>query len=135
MDYDAVVLAKFYKPNAEGGYDPIIFPSQPDIYARLQLSSNMWQAFSIRLSEPLETGEYGLELLIANDFHSLMPTDYFIFASGPLTVTSATDIETLNVKRGTLNDNSWYDLNGRQLSGKPTAKGVYIYKGKNQIIK
>ena len=135
MDYDAVVLAKFYKPNAEGGYDPVIFPSQPDIYARLQLSSNMWQAFSIRLSEPLETGEYGLELLIANDFHSLMPTDYFIFASGPLTVTSATDIETLNVKRGTLNDNSWYDLNGRQLSGKPTAKGVYIYNGKKQIIK
>ncbi len=29
----------------------------------------------------------------------------------------------------------WYDLSGRKLSGKPTQKGVYIYKGKKQIIK
>jgi hypothetical protein len=29
----------------------------------------------------------------------------------------------------------WYDLQGRKLSGKPTQKGIYIYKGKKQIIK
>lgn len=133
MDYEAVVLAKFYKPNAEGGYDPVVFPSQPDIYTYLQLSSNMWQAFSIRLSEPLETGEYGLELLIANDFHSLMPNDYFIFASGPLTVTNSTGIDEMQAKD--TESGNWYDLNGRQFSGKPTAKGIYIYKGKKQIIK
>lgn len=133
MDYEAVVLAKFYKPNAEGGYDPVVFPSQPDIYTYLQLSSNMWQAFSIRLSEPLETGEYGLELLIANDFHSLMPNDYFIFASGPLTVTNSTGIDEMQAKD--TESGNWYDQNGRQLSGKPTAKGIYIYKGKKQIIK
>ncbi len=29
----------------------------------------------------------------------------------------------------------WFDLNGRQLSGKPTKKGVYIYKGKKTVLK
>jgi hypothetical protein len=32
-------------------------------------------------------------------------------------------------------DNCWYDLNGRQLSGKPAAKGIYINKGKKVVIK
>lgn len=32
-------------------------------------------------------------------------------------------------------DNCWYDLSGRKLSGRPTQKGIYIYKGKKQIIK
>lgn len=135
MDYDAVVLAKFYKPNDEGGYDPVVFPSQPYIYNSLQLSSNMWKAVSIPLPEALETGEYGLDLLIANDFHSLIPDDYFVFASGPLTVTSTTGIETLNEKCGLCNDDSWLTLDGRQLSGKPTAKGVYIHQGKKVVMK
>ena len=133
MDYDAAVVAKFYKPNAEDGYDPVVFPSQPDIYTRLQLSSNMWKAFPIRLPEALETGEYVLELLIANDFHSLSPNDYFVFAFGPLNVTSTTGIEDTTVPHTM--SGKWYDLNGRQLSGKPTAKGIYIYKGKKLIVK
>lgn len=29
----------------------------------------------------------------------------------------------------------WFDLNGRQLSGKPTKKGVYIHRGKKQVVK
>ena len=29
----------------------------------------------------------------------------------------------------------WYDLSGRKLPGKPTAKGVYIHQGKKQVIK
>ena len=32
-------------------------------------------------------------------------------------------------------DNYWYDLSGRKLSDKPSQKGIYIYKGKKQIIK
>ena len=31
-------------------------------------------------------------------------------------------------------DNAWYTLDGRRLSGKPTAKGVYINKGKKILI-
>jgi hypothetical protein len=135
MDYDAVVLVKFYKPNTDGGYDPVVFPSQPNIYTDLQLNSNMWRAVPIRLAEALESGEYGLELYIANDFHSRYPQDYFIFASGPITVASTTGIEMLNEDSGTLNDDSWYTLDGRRLSGKPTAKGLYIHKGKAHIVK
>lgn len=29
----------------------------------------------------------------------------------------------------------WFDLSGRQLSGKPTKKGVYIHRGKKQVVK
>ena len=29
----------------------------------------------------------------------------------------------------------WFDLNGRQLNGKPTKKGVYIHRGKKQVVK
>ena len=36
--------------------------------------------------------------------------------------------------RETKNDN-WYSLDGRRLSGKPTAKGIYINNGKKQIIR
>ena len=32
-------------------------------------------------------------------------------------------------------NDSWYDLSGRRLNGKPTAKGVYINGGKKYIIK
>lgn len=31
--------------------------------------------------------------------------------------------------------NEWFDLNGRRLNGKPTAKGVYVNAGKKYIIK
>jgi hypothetical protein len=137
LDYDAAVLAKIYKRNAEGGYDPVVFPSQPDIYTRLQLSSNMWRPVSIRLAEALETGEYGIDLLIANDFYSLASTDYFVFASGPLAVTSTTGIRSIENEELRIENSAdaWYDLNGRRLSGKPTAKGLYIHKGKAHIVK
>ena len=29
----------------------------------------------------------------------------------------------------------WFDLSGRQLNGKPTQKGVYIHRGKKQVVK
>ena len=35
---------------------------------------------------------------------------------------------------GTGND-AWYAIDGRKLSGRPTQKGIYIYKGRKQVIK
>ena len=29
----------------------------------------------------------------------------------------------------------WFDINGHQLSGKPAKKGVYIHRGKKQVVK
>ncbi len=29
----------------------------------------------------------------------------------------------------------WFDLSGRQLTGKPAKKGVYIHSGKKQVVK
>ena len=34
-----------------------------------------------------------------------------------------------------LTSDTWFTLDGRPLNGKPSVKGVYIYKGKKVIIK
>ena len=38
-----------------------------------------------------------------------------------------------SIEHGTLNIENYYSIDGRRLQGKPTAKGVYIYKGKKVI--
>lgn len=43
-----------------------------------------------------------------------------------------TAIESVN---GAVDNNPWYDLNGRKLTGKPAQKGIYINNGKKTIIK
>ena len=35
----------------------------------------------------------------------------------------------------TIDHEAWYDLSGRKLSGKPTAKGIYIHNGRKTVIK
>jgi hypothetical protein len=42
-------------------------------------------------------------------------------------------VQTSTVK--SQHDDAWFTLDGRQLSGKPTAKGLYIVNGKKVIIK
>ena len=49
-------------------------------------------------------------------------------------VLSATGIQTVRTDGLKNQDASWYDLNGRRLSGVPTKKGVYIYQRK-KILK
>ena len=44
-----------------------------------------------------------------------------------------TGVETLNVERGTLNDNSYYNLSGQRVA-QPT-KGLYIVNGKKYVVK
>ena len=42
----------------------------------------------------------------------------------------------INVSAETRNNaDGWYSLDGRKLSGKPTAKGLYIVNGKKVIVK
>lgn len=134
MTYNAVVLARLYKPNDEGGYDLMTFPSRPYLYSFMRLNDNSRGTVSIQLPEPLESGEYGLELLIANDFNSNLATDYFVFASRLITVESSTGVSEISDDSKTSVE-KWFDLNGRKLSGKPASKGVYILNGKKQLIK
>lgn len=49
----------------------------------------------------------------------------------PEGVTAVKGIPTVDGNRNT----PYYDLLGRQLNGKPTQKGVYIYKGKKAVVK
>ena len=45
-----------------------------------------------------------------------------------------TGIREMSDVRGKMSD-SWYDLQGRKLNGKPSQKGVYINNGKAVVIK
>jgi hypothetical protein len=45
-----------------------------------------------------------------------------------------TGISQLSTLNSQLSD-AWYDLNGRRLNGKPTAKGIYIMNGKKVVMK
>ena len=42
----------------------------------------------------------------------------------------ATGIDELRIKNQELRDEGWFSLDGRRLSGRPTAKGLYIHNGK-----
>ena len=46
-----------------------------------------------------------------------------------------TGVDTLNVKRGTVNDDSWYTVDGRKLNGMPTKKGIYVKNGRKVVVK
>ena len=46
-----------------------------------------------------------------------------------------TGISTWNVERRTWNDDSWYTIDGRKLSGKPSQRGIYINEGRQVVIK
>ena len=48
-------------------------------------------------------------------------------------VSGTTDISTLNVERGTLNDNSIYTLSGQRVA--KATKGIYIINGRKVVIK
>lgn len=137
MDYNAALLANLYIPNSKGGYDPFIFPDVPNIASWLSLKSGNRLATSIRLPQALEPGEYGIDLLIANDFCSLMPKDYFVFAAVPVTFENTTGISTANNGEWNSNDGNalWFTLDGCKLASRPTTKGIYIYKGKKVVIK
>ena len=45
-----------------------------------------------------------------------------------------TAVSSVKVAEGT-DSNIYYDLSGRRIVGKPTQKGLYIYKGNKLIVK
>lgn len=47
----------------------------------------------------------------------------------------ASGITTTNLSNNTNSVGEWYDLSGRQLSGKPSANGIYMNNGKKYVIK
>ena len=42
---------------------------------------------------------------------------------------------TIDHEALTIGHDAWYDLSGSKLSGKPTAKGIYIKGGKKMVVK
>ena len=74
---------------------------------------------------------FKLNVLTAGDIESTANVRAFVLNFGDDETTSIN--EELRMK----NEESagvWYDLQGRKLNGKPTAKGLYIYKGKKAMV-
>lgn len=49
--------------------------------------------------------------------------------------TETTGIDASLVNSEEVNNEGWYDLEGRKLSGKPDKKGLYIHNGRKVVIK
>jgi hypothetical protein len=64
--------------------------------------------------------------------HAVAAAPRLVFGFGG-TVPGTTGIDS--VENGEQGNESWYDLNGRKLQGKPTQKGLYIKNGKKVVIK
>ncbi|MBE6321602.1 MAG: hypothetical protein E7073_01075 [Bacteroidales bacterium] len=63
-------------------------------------------------------------------------TDKYYYAPQMVEVVieTATSIKDAKADKST-NSNVWYDLNGRRLAGKPSARGIYINNGEKVLIK
>ena len=46
-----------------------------------------------------------------------------------------TGITHIQNSDATTKNDAWYSLDGRQLTGKPTQKGVYIHKGRKEVVR
>lgn len=46
-----------------------------------------------------------------------------------------TDIKSIDDEQNAMNRDGWYTLDGRRLAGKPTQKGIYINKGRKEVIR
>ncbi len=55
--------------------------------------------------------------------------EYFQWLDASPTITGAKPIYRLP-----FDDDTWYDLSGRRLNGRPTEKGIYVFKGKKVAI-
>ena len=48
---------------------------------------------------------------------------------------NVTETATLNTRTGEVKRDRWFDLQGRQLKGKPTERGKYLHNGKVEVVK
>ena len=78
----------------------------------------------------LKTGWYNASLF-DNETGRALPALYELknFAEGSAGISDA-QRSTINVQRST-----FYDLQGRQLSGKPSWPGIYIHNGRKIVVK
>ncbi len=59
----------------------------------------------------------------------------FAFCFDDVETTSISQIENENTIVENNGDDTWYNLQGLKMNDKPSAKGVYIYKGKKIVVK
>ena len=127
LDYDAYCIMNFYECNESGEY------AQEDFfgarYIPIIVPSKTSQPFTMVIP-PLEPGNYVVELQIANDFHSTLVNDYFVFSKMllPVTGTGIRGVESDGLS------SVWYDLSGRRLNKKPSKRGIYILKGQKVLV-
>ena len=116
-----------------GTLDPLTIPSTEDDMTNFVLYATAGATPSFR---PLTNG-FNLK---ANRAYLQLSTADLPEASASSNVSiefvEATGIEEIsNFKPQILPSTSWYTLDGRRLSGKPTQKGMYIVDGQKIVIK
>ena len=150
--YDSVIYADIYKVNDEDEEELVDFSE--DLCKRIYLETGNSCTDYISLPEPLEPGEYSIDLLMANNMRSLDYSNHFIFDTKTITVEEGTGIGP-SPQPSPKWEGAAYDLAGRCLNSKlplrsrvPLATsstfkikdsklkhGIYIQNGKKVAIK
>ena len=67
--------------------------------------------------------------------HGNLPAPQYLSVAGMTGDSDALGVEELRGESSDISGDRWYDLNGRRLQGRPTAKGVYILNGRKTVVK
>ncbi len=113
--YDSVIYADIYKVNDEDEEELVDFSE--DLCKTIYLETGNSCTDYISLPEPLEPGEYSIDLLMANDMRSLDYSNHFIFDTKTITVEEGTGIGP-SPQPSPKWEGAVYDLAGRCLNSK-----------------
>ena len=114
-----------------------VYPTYADFLAQGDNYLGYWRGSFLdfralfQAIEPSELDNYQLMYQPLDGDLQPFPADLF---ADPMPI-NPTGIKTTDFTDYTDKAASWYDLQGRKLSKKPTGKGVYIYNGNKVVIK
>ena len=101
------------------------------------LTANTEATISMNVGS-LAQGEYKAELMFASDFQSTNTADFVKFYDLYFTIdeygNAVVGIDQIETDGEIANTEDYYTIGGMRLMGKPSKKGIYIYKGKKVVM-
>ena len=101
------------------------------------VSNRMTFTVNQAIANGIANGTYSLVASLGNDTDLLLSGPGTMYTGGAhaKSLDEATGVETIDNSQLTINNDGWYTINGVQLNGKPTEKGIYIFNGKKVVVK
>ena len=119
------------KVSFTGTYSPVTFEAGSKNRLYIDDDNNLCWPKEASYTLNAFRGYFELSGIGVNELSDVVNNVGLKFEGETTGIVNVNDNETLRYE----NDNYWYSLDGRKLSEKPTAKGVYIHNGVKVVIK